>query len=92
MSLLQENYDVIVEAYPDIAKKIKFFWGNREFTDLIDELLNDTRDHAREGFPKKVVNSLLTLQALHDQTFPALSEKSYGAKALSHRPSTFGDL
>jgi hypothetical protein len=92
MSRLQKNYQVIVETYPDIARKIKFFWGNREFTDLMHELLNDTRDHSRLGFPKNVVASFLTLQALHDLTFPALSEKSYGARALSHRPSAFGEL
>lgn len=51
MSALQENYQLVLEAYPEIAKKIKIFWGNQEFTDLIDELLTNTRGHQREGFP-----------------------------------------
>jgi len=92
MSDLQENYQLVAETYPEIAKKIKFFWGNQEFTDLMDDLLNNTRDHRREGFPLKVVASFIKLQQLHDQVFPTYTEKSCSAKVLSHRPSAFGDL
>ena len=92
MSALQDNYQLVLEAYPEIARKIKFFWGNQEFTDLMDELLTNTRGHQREGFPLRVVASFITLQQLHDQVFPAFSERSYAPKVLSHRPSAFGDL
>jgi hypothetical protein len=92
MSLLQDNYQVIVESYPDIAKKIKLFWGSQEFTDLMHDLLNGTRDHNRAGFSRKIVGSLITLQDLHDRTFPAFTERSNYAKAFEFRPSAFGNF
>lgn len=92
MSLLQQNYQVVVEAYPEIAKKIKLHWGHQEFTDLVHELLNETRGHGREGFPTHVVDAFLTLQQLHDQVFPSMSEPTYGAKASAYQLSTFSKL
>jgi hypothetical protein len=92
MSILQDNYQVVVEGYPEIAKKIKLFWGSQEFTDLMHELLNGTRDHNRVGFSKNVVISLITLQELHDQVFPALAKRSIYAKTLAFRPSAFGNF
>jgi len=85
MSLLQENYQVIEDSYPEIGRKIKLFWGNQEFTDLMHELLTDTRGHVRTGFPCAVVNSFLKLQELHNTVFPQFSEKSPVRKVLSHR-------
>lgn len=92
MSILQENYQFVVETYPDIAKKIKLHWGCQEFTDLMHELLNETRGHGREGFPAQVVDSFLTLQQLHDQVFPSMSEPTYGARASAYKLSTFSKL
>jgi hypothetical protein len=92
MSVLQENYQRVADAYPDIARKIKCFWGNQEFTDLMVDLLTNTRDHQRVGFPLPVVASFIQLQQLHDQVFPKYAERSYAPKVLSHRPSGFGNL
>ncbi len=92
MSLLQENYQVIEDAYPELGRKVKLFWGNQEFTDLMHELLTDTRGHARAGFPRPVVNSFLKLQGLHNRVFSQFSEKSHATKVLSHRPSQFAGL
>lgn len=92
MSVLQQNYQIVVETYPEIAKKIKLHWGSQVFTDLMHGLLNETREHGREGFPTKVVASFLTLQELHDQVFPSMSEPSYGTRASAYKLSTFSKL
>jgi hypothetical protein len=92
MTALQKNFQIVADGYPEIGVKIKLFWGSQEFTDLMHELLNDTRGHLRVGFPCNVVKSFLILQELHDRVFPKFSEKSYAPKSLSHRPSGFGNL
>lgn len=92
MSVFQKNYQVVVQTYPDIAKRFKMLWGSQAFTDFMHELLNDTRDHGREGFPKEVVVSFLKLQEVHDHLFPSMSETSYGARAAAYGLSEFGKL
>ena len=92
MSALQDNYQVIVETYPDIAKKVKLFWGNQEFTDLLHDLLYNTRGNARDGFPLHVMTAFLELQEIHNKVFPQFAEKSPAGRVLSHRPSDFDKL
>ena len=65
-----ELFQVVNQFYPHIGKKIEFLWGNPEFNDLLNRLINDTRDGAREGFPKPVASALLRLSILHDAEFP----------------------
>ncbi len=86
MSDLQDNFNVVLNAFPSIAKKIKLFWGYQDFTDLMQDLLYNTRDHSRAGFPLAVATALFELQTLHDRTFPQLSEKSSNERTLSYRP------
>ena len=71
---LQRNFDVVLAAYPLIAKKIKLFWGHQEFTALLDDLLTNTRGHERAGFPKEVSIALWELKQRHDHVFPKLAE------------------
>lgn len=92
MSILQDNYQVIAETYPNIAKKIKLTWGTQGLTDLVHELVNNTRDHGREGFPMKVLASLFKVQEVHDHVFPSLSEPTVDARASTYGLSAFGNL
>ena len=85
MSILQDRYQIVADAYPDIAKKIKVFWGYQEFTDLMHDLLQNTRSHSRVGFPFHVVTAFLELQELHNRIFPAHAEKSNSTPVLSYR-------
>ncbi len=89
MSLLQTRYQIVADAYPDIARKIKVFWGYQEFTDLMHDLMQNTRDHERAGFPFHVVTAFLELQALHNQIFPAYAEKSNRTAVLTHRQAGY---
>ena len=92
MGALQENYQVVAGKFPKIGMRIKLIWGTQEFTDLVHQLLNDTRDNGREGFPKEVVLALLKMQELHDQVFPSMAEPAYEAKVSAYRLSGFGAL
>ena len=85
MSALQENFSVVLGAYPGIAEKLKLFWGHQEFTDLLDDLLNNTRDHQRAGFPAEVSVALWELQELHDKVFPKFAEKKGIGWTLNYR-------
>ena len=85
MSDLQKNFNVVADSFPSIAKKIKLFWGHQEFTDLMHDLLNNTRDHSRAGFPLDVTAALLELQERHDRLFPQFAETSVNVRMLSHR-------
>ncbi len=85
MSVLQKNYQIIATAFPPIGEKIKLFWGHQDFTDLMQDLLYNTRGHSRMGFTLDVAAALLELQDLHDRTFPKFKQVSLNARALSHR-------
>lgn len=61
---------VINEAVPHVGKALLVFWGSREFNEYTDRLFFDTRDGARQGFPKPVMSAIHKLCELHDRTFP----------------------
>ena len=76
MSEIKQSFRVVLNTYPDIAKKIKVFWGHKEFSELVHKLLHDTRGHTRAGFPMHVTEALLTLQQWHDYHRPQWSMQS----------------
>jgi len=85
MNEVRTSYKTIVDAFPGIAAKLKLFWGEQEFSDLVHDLLNDTRDHERQGFPLEVTSALITLQYWHDRQFPQLAERTVNAWSLNFR-------
>lgn len=89
MNDFQKNFKVIVDAYPVIAEKIKLFWGHQEFTDLVNDLLHNTRDNSRIGFPMQVTVALFDLQERHDRNFPHLAQKTVNERTLTHRSAAF---
>lgn len=85
MSALQRNYQIVANAFPAIGAKFKLFWGSQDFTDLIHDLINDTRGDARKGFPIEVVSAFLELETLHNNVFPKFSERSKNPRTLNYR-------
>ena len=85
MSELQENHRAVANAFPIIGEKIKLFWGHQDFTDLMHDLLHNTRGNSRQGFKLDVAVALLELQELHDRVFPQFKEVSFSARSLMHR-------
>lgn len=64
---------VIDEEYPHVSENLILFWGEPEFLDQIEKLLNYTYDRdrpSRQGFPFRVIQELeLSLQS-HLRKFP----------------------
>jgi hypothetical protein len=71
-------YQTIDFEYPNVAKKIRVFWGYPEFTKLMQELQTDSSDRPRAGFPGDVLFALHELQTIHDMAYPqhAFKDKS----------------
>jgi hypothetical protein len=71
-------YETINFGYPNIAKKVRVFWGYPEFTKLMQELQTDSSDRPRAQFPGDVLFAISELQTIHDLGYPRLviKEKS----------------
>ena len=70
------DFKVINAAFPHIAKKLEFFWGEPEFNAFMDELQQNHRgNQPRAGFPADVLLALYSLAAAHDSAFPKLARK-----------------
>lgn len=78
------DFILINTRFPHIGKKISFLWGDREFDKMMFGLMNDTRDGARQGFPKDVGRALLRLQMKHSTMFPT-DELDVWQDAHNHR-------
>ena len=64
-----DNFLVIKDRFPHIAKNIVLFAGHEEFNDYMNNLMMDSRDGHREGFPKEVSSSIFKLSIYHDGFF-----------------------
>lgn len=51
-----------LEGFPKVLNKIAGLWGTRELDKLILELIMDTREGTRQGFPVEVGDELLFLE------------------------------
>ncbi len=64
------SYELLVNKFPHVAKKISFLWGHQEFYLMFNELMHDTRGGTRQGFPLDAGSALLKLHLKHAQLFP----------------------
>jgi hypothetical protein len=64
------NFLVIHKQLPRIGESLRVLWGCGEFDEFIRNLLTDTRDGARRGFPLKIAQALYRLADDHDEAFP----------------------
>lgn len=69
---IQTDYDflIIKQEFPRIGTGLELRWGTADFEPYIISLLNDTRDHTRQGFPRTVYDSLNRLLITHHKLFP----------------------
>lgn len=81
------DYLVIHGQFPRIAMGLEIRWGTKDFEPYVMDLLNDTRDHTRQGFPKEVYSSLSRILLTHHRLFPS-------KRKISTDPwdSAFGEL
>lgn len=69
-----DEFKQINESFPHVGKALSMFWGSQEFVDYTDRLFFDTRDGARQGFPKPTLSAMHKLCELHDKTFPQFAK------------------
>lgn len=70
-----EQFKLINASFPHIGKQLKSFWASVELYAFVDDLLNDTREGKRKGFPLDILVSLQLLETEHDKEFPELARK-----------------
>lgn len=56
-------------AHPHLSR-IDTIWGTRECRNLINKLMNDTRDGSRAGFAPDHAHAIFALLMEHDELFP----------------------
>jgi hypothetical protein len=81
-----EDFIVIQNSMPHIAKSVELFWGTVDFNRFLDKIMSDTRDGHRVGFPKDVASALLRLSIKHDSSFPDAMIKVSDIWSLNLRP------
>lgn len=65
-----DNFKIVIQCHPHIAKKLKDAWGSCIFSPFINELFRDSRGGTRQGFSKEVSAALFRLHQEHDRLFP----------------------
>lgn len=75
---IRNDFDflTISQQFPRIGTGLDIRWGTAEFEPYIMGLLNDTRDHTRQGFPRNIHESLTRILLTHHKLFPGKRLKS----------------
>ena len=61
----QSDLDTINADYPHIGQVLGEKWGSQDIVSYIEQLLQDTRDGSRRGFPFQVMAALVNIQNQH---------------------------
>lgn len=67
------EFRLIHDRFPRIGTQIASAWGTKSLSPYINDLLRDTREGQRQGFPPEVAKALFKLTLHHDVVFPDLS-------------------
>ena len=65
-----EHFLKVNGQHRHIARQLKKLWGGPEFAGFVNNLLQETRDGTRQGFPPDVATALFNLLQKHDRDFP----------------------
>ena len=84
-----KDFQLVNKQFPHIGTKIFFLWSTDAFNSYLNDILTDTRDGERQGFPVEVVMALFRLQQEHDGLFPRTAIKATEVRAS--KPETNGD-
>jgi hypothetical protein len=72
MFIQTKEFDVISIKYPHIAKKIMLLWGSYDMHQYFLNLLYDTRDGKRQGFPVHDYLCIIRICNIHRKNFPKI--------------------
>jgi tetrahydromethanopterin S-methyltransferase subunit G len=67
------EFDLINARFQRLGAKVEATWGTKALSPFINELLHDTRDGTRQGFPPDAAKAFFTLMMRHDELFPDLA-------------------
>jgi hypothetical protein len=70
-----EHLKLVSDQYPRVGEQLRNKWASRDFSPYVNELLNDTRDGKRTGFPPAVAHAIFSLMMQHDREFPEFEIK-----------------
>lgn len=65
----EANLETIREFSPRISGSIEFTWGYKECEEYMNNLINDSREGNRQGFPVKVGYAIMNLLRQHQNEF-----------------------
>ena len=65
-----DEYKVIFDRLPHLARKMLLLWGHPEFDEFVGKLFTDTRDGKRQGLPPDVAAAIFKLHVKHQTEFP----------------------
>ncbi|MDD5248825.1 MAG: hypothetical protein PHY45_07560 [Rhodocyclaceae bacterium] len=71
-----EDFLRVNTKFKRIGRRLKELWGGPEFGAYINDLIHDTRDGARQGFPPDVAMGMFKLSQKHDKVFPQYMVKN----------------
>jgi hypothetical protein len=75
------NFQLINEHFPHIGTKIFYLWSTDALSSYLNELMTDTRDGERQGFPAEIAKAIFRLQQEHDSLFPRAVLKVAGVRS-----------
>lgn len=71
MNIIEDrDFQLLEREYGRIARMLELLWGSDMFDEYVNNILNDTRDGQRQGFPKPILEALIGLQLTHQRLFP----------------------
>lgn len=69
------DFMVLNEKFKRLARRLKDLWGGPECPAFLNELIHDTRDGTRQGFPMEAAMAIFKLSRKHDEAFPEHAAK-----------------
>ena len=68
------HFEVLNNEFPRLGRRLFLIWGTKESRDMLCELINDTREGTRRGFPDDVATAIICLLKDHDKQFPEFND------------------
>ena len=70
------DFQLIQKEYGRIGRMLELLWGSDMFSEYLNNILNDTRDGQRQGFPKPIFEALSRLKVSHSRFFPQFDKST----------------
>ncbi len=75
---IETDLSLFFERFPHLRDRIELLWGTPEGSKAINDLILDSRQGTRGGFPKEYLDTLITLCSEHETKFPEFTVEMSG--------------